>query len=508
VASGNNISFTVDDISKFIDSSALAVRIKSGDRVSYYPIDSVSSTVVIDAQARNLVDGSRTLWADVQGLGDELASYMGASPDRLEIVPDKTELRLVAPLGFGMSSSDPYEIALRLLLSEYGDGTRSANYDTIPGTAPAEESTGIRFGANKDGVISVDATSFESCQRENPISVCQGFMVEEEQSILDVLTSEILPVVGGYLYTNASGQLAIAPHRAVVLTDTLAATIDSSLVVGRASTYEDESQIPSTIKFEFAYDWPSKKFTEAHIANIMALDRIYDDKKTVEVTSRLFAPEYLRIKSMITERISSTYDGQRVVKLTGQWPLSTLKAGDVVKISSLVLPNFEGASSITNEYYVVTSIKHDEARKTVALELLRRLSGKLIAPAAFVTGKVDTRVCSWSATNSAVTTVTGSLADAFAVGWKIKFLDVANDAFRVGGGSSVGVLSVVGATQMTFTGGPNDVATGDVVLLADYASADNATDNANGADQRDYAYLSDASVPPVIVAGVTSHKWI
>jgi len=427
----------------------------------------------------------------------------------------------------------PALAALQLMLSQVGDGTNHATYDVMWGrttdsnAAPTESGEQEkRFGAALySGLIDVD--SFAALVDEKVDGWFYVVGLRGEEDLLSIL-EEATWAVGGYLYVNSSGKLAIKRHTAAYAGEASSHTVtDSDTVFAQDYASEDsDAGVAHTVSVECNVpidgDDPT---TKIHVINARYRETYRNVRAaTVTVTRKGLVvnaptqqyvtwlgdvtpgmPDPRLVTGGMLRTMVSRNRMTREYRVVLPWKYAAMLPGDRVSLTHSLLNAFDGStvSALVCEVIATQLSINDQ---TVTATLRETLNGKWIAPVGRLTG---------AAAGSTITLTTSSTlwggstnpARYWAAGWGVAVLDAsASPPFSTVLGTTT-ISSISSDTQIVLSAAPIGTAAGDLLVLRDYDNASNTTASAVlGAGQRDHAFLADAAFT-LGASGADAHKW-
>lgn len=342
-------------------------------------------------------------------------------------------------------AGDPIEIALLLLLSEYGDAANNATWDLLPGKARTSYGgPEWRFGA---AVLAadVDITSFTALQ--GTAAIPWTHLLDEEVEVGDMLR-DLCISVNAYWYVNSSGQLAIAR-----LQDKLpASTAVQSVTITDSNTgldsdegvRYDERAVIHSISLQGNWD----PLVGKHLATIQVvdwdlMDRFGETAGRVEISSRFISLDlgqrvehgaqmlrrfngasYANVEPHLRSMQKASGRGRLYYRATCAWNASQIVPGQAVRVTNARVIDYEGGT-LSSDSFLVVGRSLDIEQGLVMLDLMFLDAGVLIAPAQVIasmstSGGKDSFVLSTTdacARNSAP-------ARDFAVGWSVRAYDI------------------------------------------------------------------------------------
>lgn len=413
-------------------------------------------------------------------------------------------------------TADPATAALILMLSATGDGSNHATYDVLPGRSAATLSDAVpaRMGAGLPSAW-VDVEAWEALIG---IGRVMTVYLDEPTPLLDFLTEEVAPVLGGYVYVTASGQLSFQRWRPALPSGALessGASIDADRdnLGGAVVTVEDESAILHSASWEVNYDPGQREYLRR--IQVSWADQVAtygDELQTMERKSRtkwvgpasssaLVSPPYsneLQLVVALDRLYARTRDGLRRTELRLPWSYH-LKAvpGWIFALTSSRMPDHEGAVGVSSVQYEIVSSEPDYGAGVVRVEAEQVQQGALIAPSFVINaytldgGGADLDQFDVRTTGAGADLFDSAAGRDFPPGCTVRVYDVsASPSFSVSGTlvvDSVADDAIYGdASGLGFT-----PASGDLVVL-EYTANTGAV-NADGADVRDHVFMTDSS---------------
>jgi hypothetical protein len=424
-------------------------------------------------------------------------------------------------------TGNPMEAALKVLLSDKGDGDNDADWDVLYGRTSTSTASGgtytstdndeLRFGAAIPAAL-VDIATLEALAAEPGIGWHYVLGADGEERLLSLL-EEVAWQLQGFWYLNDDGKLSFKRMSGVFATTTIVAAITEDHILKDSSlkAVDDETEVVTGVKFECNYDFALKKargFVNIHYRDTEETYRDVGRVLTVKRKGLLIAlPQeggdfvasspgvvgagLFELERRMDRVFYRAQNGIRKYSLSLPWRFHTLQPGDVVTVQHEGLKTFDGstmATAMTCEVTSQGSINFSTGR--VEFEVSETWNGKLISP----TSKIST----WAGgtpnrANLAASSKYGDGATPqsyWAVGWKVYILDKSAAGGPFSTKSALLTITEIGATYIEvgttvvgFTPAVNDI-----VIQANYDDADNATTNtANALAQRGYAFAGDAN---------------
>jgi hypothetical protein len=419
------------------------------------------------------------------------------------------------------------------MLSQVGDGANDGSYDVMWGRttdsngSPTESGEQEkRFGAALYSGL-VDSTSFEALVAEKVDGWFYVLGLRGEEDLLSIL-EEVAWALGGYLYMNSSGKLAIKRHTAAYAGESSTYTVtDSDTVFEQTYTSEDsDKEVVHTVNLECNVpidgDDPT---TKIHVINARYREAYRNVRAaTLSVTRKglvVRAPtqEFVSwigdinpgmpnpntvlggmLRSMVARnRLTRTY------RLVLPWKYAAVLPGDRITLTHSLLNAFDG-SSVSSLVCEVISTQLSINSQTVSVTVRETLNGKWVAPVGRLTGAAAVNTITLT-TSSNMWGGSTTPARYWAAGWGVAILDAsASPPFSSVLGTTT-ISSISSDTQIVLTAAPAGTAAGDLLVMRDYDNSSNTTASASlGAGQRDHAFLADASFT-LGASSADAHKW-
>lgn len=417
----------------------------------------------------------------------------------------------------------PMLAALKVLLSDTGDGSNHATYDVLFGisnagagasTTVAAEETEIRFGAALPAGL-IDVTTLETFASINVPGWCYVFGAQGEEDPLPFLR-EVARALKGY-WIIKEGLLSFKLYDATYETDTTDATVTSDHILKdtpRRST-DDEDEAVGVIRTSCNYDPFDGEFKgkvnviyqemQATLANDKAAAIHERRGALVDLPGHTPPVGLVATPATITEMFldadryfARRSRGLRKWTLYLPWTLHKLVPGDKITLTWDQLSDFAGGT-LSAQTVEVTARELHYHQGRITVEVTEIWTGKLINPTA--------RVSSWDAINSRINldgsgkySSGGAVARWFAAGWGLRVWD-ATDNFAT---SYDFILTTINSdnvitpsaipTFAPYNGGGGSAA-GDIVTADTYDDANNTTANAKQSlGQHSYMFLADGTL--------------
>lgn len=380
---GGNLVITVQDDRNFADGDRSFVRVTangadgSGDLLRIYRLPTGSVDRIAGTVSLGLID-----------------VMYDSNPAALIDVGTELELMQVAII-----TCDAATAALQVMISQFGDGTASIEYDLQPGVRPSLTATTSDLAARQVGaglpVDWVDRTSFE--QLLGTGGICT-FFLDEETRLLDFLVNEISWRLGGYIYVTREGQISFQRYRAGTTTLNTSELGRDEIIAGAVSVVDDESEIIGRASIESNYNPASREYQLKQQVLFADLTGTYSDGlPVVELKPKSLwigtggsvltsAPSgQWEIIGLLDRMYARTKNGVRKVRLRLPWSLHLeYQPGSVFKLTDDRLPDLDGALGVSGRFYEVTSSNPDTQTGTVEIEAEEMPRGFLVAPACIV----------------------------------------------------------------------------------------------------------------------------
>lgn len=484
------IRATIPDLRQFENSTLYgAIRVDAGERWGIYFL---RGSGAIEAGATSADPdyvwfGTSQRWAGDLTKGDILAA-------------DSVTLRQCEVV-----SMRPGQLALAIMLSDLGDGTNHSFYDVLPGRSvdfsiETEDMSRKRMGAGLPAAW-VDVDSWEDVPGE-----IVGMVLDEEMELIDFLTNDILPWMGGFVYVTPEGKIAFqryAPETvrgnayaigaAVTADDTIESADDEMSVVSRVGiecnyhprdgflkrvevVFEDTSEMlgeqDREINLKSRTTWVG---TDAHDLRMAST--------SVDVSTLKARLERYRVRQDL---------GSRRHTRRFPWSLSKrLRLATRVNITDPDMPNHEGSLGVTSEPHEIVSYDPEYSTGDVICELENTTSGVRWAPSALVS--------SWDGgTNTITFQTTGTHGDGrlfedkpgrlFMLGATVELYDF-SAATPYDAAPATAVITAVSDDSITLSSAPSPTpANGDLCMLQNSDDTGNPTDD--GVDVWDNAFAA------------------
>ena len=378
------------------------------------------------------------------------------------------KLRQVAGISSALGwRDDAASAALYLMLSDKGDGTASATYDALPGDGDS-----LRLGAGLT-TSTVDVNSFLTAAPSSLPSAGLIVGVDGAETLADVLSKDIAPMLGGLWYHDRQGRIAFKRAGVVTVLDASTALGDNNTSGDDVQTYDD-AQTVARVKIGADYDYKERSFDTLHDVNSLATQRLHgDNSRTVEIKSRMAASSYASALAVIDQYLRRFGYGVLTMTTTTPWLGSSIEPGDVVGYTNARLPVPQSSALCE-----VTQTRHDLDRGTVDLTLVQIEQVKLIAPALVVTHVNATDDVYVSQLYSDST----DCADEWAEGWTVHVYSA------TGTDRGTAIIDSANPGELIFTSGVVGISDGDVILLDDYPTT-SSENNGDGYTPGDCAFV-------------------
>ncbi len=488
----------VNDTSTFIGSSdESAAFIHAGDMAGVFLISSITAAsgyFDIDFENNLLVnDGPRTLTDFIEAMAGSYQSIISREGGRIQSVQyfAGVPVKHVLYLGSLVNSSNPADMLLRIMLSDTGDGSIDADYDTLPGLAPTTTWHQLRAGAGltTDQVDKASwlAAASSSIRATNFILGAKG-----EERLLDII-KEVAPLLGGYVYINTDGKIAFKKYSAAAVSTTVSQTLNDANTLGSDNLQLDEKTVISSITIHSGYSVIDDKYKRVFNAYYSNRHHQYKDQRgKIEIKSRMGAISDWQVKEIFDALILRWGHGATRVKVSTPWFGHVIIPGDTVRLTNSRLPNLtDGTLGIENVIFEVVGVHPylDEGR--VTLDLIKRPTVKLISPVLKIDGAPVGNVVDIDPTYY----TEHDPDDEWSAGWSVKVIDGSNGDER-----GADIIDTITATSLTFDSIPVGTADGDWIIFNDYAAVGGGsytqTNALHGADMLDFAYIGDNTQNP------------
>jgi hypothetical protein len=410
----------------------------------------------------------------------------------------------------------PMLAALKVLLSDTGDGSNHATYDVLFGisnagagasTVVASEETEIRFGAATPSGL-IDVTTLETFASINVPGWCYVFGARGEEDQLEFMR-EVARALKGYWIVK-DGLLSFKLYDATYETDTVdgTATTDNILSDTSRSGVDDESEAVSAISTSCNFDPFDGEFKgklnviytemQATLANDKAV-AVHERKGLlVDLPGSVLPPGLVATPATVTEAyhdadryFARRSRGLRKWKLNLPWSSHRLVPGDKITLTWDQLSDFAGGT-VSDQTVEITARELRYHQNMITVEVTEIWTGRLINSTA--------RVSSWDAINSRFNldasgkySSGGAVARWFAIGWKCRLWDATDNFattfdFTVSAIPSDNVLTP-GASP------PFTAAVGDIITADTYDDANDTTANAKQSlGQHSYMFMADGTL--------------
>jgi len=465
--------------------------------------------VQIDQNAPNVLANETEGWPFHKWL--EQVGEIVVTMDDERVVAEGLKARVVYPQknGWGTDttnpdrcpSSNPALAALRLMLSDEGDGSNHIDYDRIPGQPATETTELIRGGAGLT-TDDVDVDAWEEAAEQSFPS--HGWIGGEQESLVDILTDDVCPMLCGYLYVTRAGKLSIKLYEQAACGAAVTATLTTSNTDHREvkdNAIDDETLLVATVEISGGYDWGKKKFNTLFPVHYEEAEELYDNRANVlEIRSRFAAAAYEEVVTLADAWHARWGQGAIVHEVSAPWTTHLVMPADNVRYTNPRLPDYEGGEGISGVLCEVVSAAQDLQRRRCKLKIAQRDTAKMIAPSAYLGSYIGSGVWFAYYLYSGVE----DISEEWATGWRVQFMDPATGNLRTAS-YSYATIYALNSTRMQFTNAPTDICVGDIVLLAQWDDVQiiTTTNTDKGAAETDFAYISGSGFNP---AGA-GHKW-
>lgn len=415
-------------------------------------------------------------------------------------------------------TGSPGEVAQQVIVSVEGD-TGNGYWDLLAGeradaSGSDELHRDLRMGAGI-AAADVDNASFNVIHSDGYIAP----WLDEETSLGDFLTQEVLFRAGGYVYTTPAGVLTFKEYTSNAVRSGLTAYTPADVITSSVLAMDDETGGIARAVIECNYRPSTREFLR-QVELVFRDERaLYGDvgeslslrSKSVNLaaSSEGIAATHLFTVSMDLTALESSFDRARArqtwagrrMALRLPWKQhSTFTVGYRFSWTDSRMIDHEGGTGVSGRYYEVTGRTVDPGTGELSVECDEVPSGWLIAPSAFVS--------SWDGGTLTLTLDTSTdLHDSapgsdFAKDWQVTIYD-ASANFTT---SETEAVSSVTSSTIVLTAGPSGFtpAAGDLVVLSQ--SVDTGEMNDVGADVEDYAFAADASYT-VGATSIAGPRW-
>jgi hypothetical protein len=445
--------------------------------VAAFKIETIGSNyVTIKGNSTSLLDAGQTFAQYIAGAGAEVAHNFVA----FRHFASDAEAFVVYPQTGDCGDPNPSYTALRVLLSDLGDGTNSAKYDVLPGKKPTSTEPLVRYGAGLTA-DDVDIAAFEGLAYTVPTVVPYIVGAESNLSIVDWLCKEIAPLLGGYIYYTSDGKLSIRRYEPATISTASSATLDDST---GDNAVDDESTAVSAIHIKTHWDYKRGKYMRDHNAFYPMQNHLYgDDGATLETESVIGSLSQFEAIALFKGFVERWGNGSKRYNVVESWRYHLLRPADTVLYSNPRIPNHNGGLGVVNQVCEVVAVQPNFDAGTVDIELVARPTAKIIAPSGFLSYV-------YSGSYYVISPYYSDYTDDedWAVGWAVDFYNPLTGEKR---NSATITIATISDPYMTFTGDMTGVVVNDIMLLA--ASSSAAVNTAVGAAATDYVRINSGN---------------
>lgn len=425
-------------------------------------------------------------------------------------------------------TGSPMESALKVLLSDSGNGDNDASYDVLAGPITSTGGTGSLTDATSEKRLGaaippalLDLTTSGLKSRDLITRSVPGWCyILGGRGPEDLLAfmCEVAWAMGGFWYTTLAGQLSFKFYDAAYPNDVETATITEGQLV-RDCTYtsvDDEKDVLHSVNLECNFalvdnsahghftsispearetyrDLPGGSITVARKGMLVDLPGM-DATGSVSGGQVLAQPgSILSARGVMIRIYVKREKGTLKYLFDCPWKYSPLVAGNLITVTHPKFNAFNG-SGLSSTTLQVMSKQPDMAKQRVKLTCEDTWAAKIIAPTA--------RISAWSGAGPYTLTLTAnstkfnlgaSPTSYFAAGWVLEIHQYGTAAARYATKFLFTVTSITNGTVMVGTATTTFTpAAGDIVCFRGYPNAASAVANtAQGMGQRAYAFMSD-----------------
>lgn len=403
------------------------------------------------------------------------------------------------------------EIALRLLLSVFGDGANNATYDVLPGREPGTSSNPtVRAARTGLGIpaADVDISSFD--EMDDGLESYTTLYLDEPASFADIWANEFSWRVGGYIHLDSSGaQIRFSRYDVDIPSTSATALTEDDYSGAELISSHDEGEILSRAVFETNYSQKSRRFLHSVSLGVVGPDAMYYDNRsasmfksaTVWIGARspstpwgVITVSEVDVVMLMDRVISRLGDGVPRYSFRLSWKHSqSVAIGTLVTITDSRTPNPEGSLGLAAVKCEVVSVALDLESREMEVVAEQIQTGYLVAPAV--------HVLSYDGGTKTITIdESGPEADLFDAGspayhfdrdWYVRIYDKsASPAYSTS--EAVYVSTVQNDNEITLTSAPGGFtpAAGDLVCLEydDTAPPSSNTASETSADPTKYIF--------------------
>lgn len=500
--SGENLSIPFDSTSGLLSPGFFRISGSNGDAI---------------AGGYRLV-AQPTVTATAVTLTDSASYVSGSVASLLDFEGDTLTLEQI-----DLPTGSLGDVAQQVLVSIEGDGTSGNGYwDLLAGeradvSGSDELHRDLRMGAGIPA-SDVDQATFNIIHSDQSVTA----WLDEEITLGDFLTQEILPRAGGYVYVTPAGVLTFKEYTSNGVRAGLTSYDTTDNLTSSVVTSDDETGGIARVTFQCNYRPSTREYLRT-VELVFRDDRaLYGDagaslsvsSKSINVagSSEGIGRLDLFSASMDLTMLEVAFDRQRArqswagrrMALRLPWRLhNTFTVGYRFSWTDSRMIDHEGGSSVSGRYYEVTGRTVDLGTGEVSVDCDEVPSGTLLAPSGFV--------ASWDGGTSTITLDTSTdLHDSnpgadFGNSWQVTIYD-ASDNYQTSDTVGITVLSnstmALDATP-SLSGGAAPAAN-DLVVLSQ--SDDVTKYNDVSADVEDFAFAADASYQ-VGASNNTGPRW-
>lgn len=396
--------------------------------------------------------------------------------------------------------AEPWSAALQVILSDLGNGANDATYDVLPGVEAKIDTTTADIVPKRIGAAIpaswVDKTSFED---EEGLSPKQVFVIDEPMKLVDFISREILPRMGGYLKVTQSGVISFQKFSGHLSGTSLTTyTEDNDIILSSVTSINDETDVMANITIECNWDFDARKYRRKIRVQWLENSEIYgDEAKETKLFSRSLrvasaGPTGLSSPPIGEDDVATALDrmnarykhGIHRIKFLVGWRYHALFVpGYKFQLTDARLPDHLGGSGITTVPFEVTSNNPVTDEGYIEVEAERLTVDKLLA----VSAKVSSYT-SGVATLSLTDFDTGTPGLDFGSDWTVRIYDAsASPPYSV---SETKTITATTATTVTVADTTFGIAANDIIVVENAANTGVSASN-TGAEIQDHVFMVD-----------------
>ncbi|MGB1373647.1 MAG: hypothetical protein ACPG6R_11035 [Aequoribacter sp.] len=500
---GDSVEIAVPDAKQFSDEADGFIRIRIGDSLEIYRL-----------QSANVDHGANTITVVYDDItyADAVSGERLRSRNTIQSTEDPPDVEIQQ---VHVINDTPGRAALKLMLSDLGDGAASATYDVLPGVergtsaASQIELTGRRIGAAIPASW-VDVAAWEEID-ESGGARRSVFIIDEPMTVVDFLWREVTWRAGARIETTPAGLITVKRYLPAIPDASIKSLGVSDLADKNVSVVDDEADIPNRAEFSCNWNVRTREYEQIVSVDFNDVAQRYDYERPIELASRSLrvgrstSAVYGAIEGVDEivgklDRIHSRYaDGVRKIRLIFPWRFHVVMApGYIFKFTDPRAPDGEGGYGISGRQFEVTSTDLNTQQGPVAVEAEEQQQGWIVAPSATVASVGPGNQITLTSSEDYHE---GSPAHLFMTGATVALRD-ATSSPKFNSGEAQTVASIDSATQLTLDALPGTftLAAGDLIELENSANTGNVATTTN-ADVQDHGFLADDTGEPKIDPG-------